>query len=247
MGSARQERRYFNVGMAKKFMQTCWVADAWPSSRGRTSRHRCGRFTTHQTHDEGLAREHLDGQNESDPLIEDLEVTADGVARGAPRARGKERPAASWDRSCHRRRDRVDCAAWARRLLGAPPSWSPSSSRFGDARRNFVLLVEKGTQWNGYRRISSGADTTASSDGQRPAAARRAAPGGRLHEEYGLPVYVLLSTTTRGATTSTGRQAGLDQPRVRERADAFPRPSFSGSRARMPIPTGCHGNVGIQA
>ena len=46
MGKAMQARSFFNVGMAKKFMQTVLVADALCELSGLTSPLRSGRFTT---------------------------------------------------------------------------------------------------------------------------------------------------------------------------------------------------------
>jgi len=78
-----------------------------------------------------------------------------------------------------------------------------------------------------------------SSDGQRPAAARCAAPGARLHEEHGLPVYVLVDNDPWGYYIySVVKQGSINLAFESERM-AIPKAKFIGSRARMPIPTGC--------
>ena len=46
MGKRKQERTFFNVGMAKKFMQTVLVADALAELQRATSPRRCARSTT---------------------------------------------------------------------------------------------------------------------------------------------------------------------------------------------------------
>src|SRR5712691_335161 len=61
LGKRKQARSFFNVGMAKKFMQTVLVADALCELQ------RANLTTSHENT--------LDTQDESDPLIEDLEVT----------------------------------------------------------------------------------------------------------------------------------------------------------------------------
>src|SRR4249920_1504448 len=76
MGRRRQERTFFNVGMAKKFMQTVLVADALAELQRAnltTSLREIYYRTKHTMKDSH--ENTFDAQNESDPLIEDLEVT----------------------------------------------------------------------------------------------------------------------------------------------------------------------------
>jgi len=76
MGRRRQERTFFNVGMAKKFMQTVLVADALAELQRAnltTSLREIYYRTKHTMKDSH--ENTFDNQNESDPLIEDLEVT----------------------------------------------------------------------------------------------------------------------------------------------------------------------------
>src|SRR3972149_5145841 len=76
MGKRKQARTFFNVGMAKKFMQTVLVADALSELQRAdltTSLREIYYRTKHTM--KGSSENTFDGQNESDPLIEDLEVT----------------------------------------------------------------------------------------------------------------------------------------------------------------------------
>src|SRR5688500_7514280 len=76
LGRRKQERTFFNVGMAKKFMQTVLVADALAELQRAdltTSLREIYYRTKHTM--KGSAENTFDNQNESDPLIEDLEVT----------------------------------------------------------------------------------------------------------------------------------------------------------------------------
>src|SRR5213592_1712958 len=76
MGKRKQERTLFNVGMAKKFMQTVLVADALAELQRAnltTSLREIYYRTKHTMKDSH--ENTFDAQNESDPLIEDLEVT----------------------------------------------------------------------------------------------------------------------------------------------------------------------------
>src|SRR5499433_3652571 len=76
MGKRKQARSFFNVGMAKKFMQTVLVADALAELQRAdltTSLREIYYRTKHTIKDSH--ENTFDSQNESDPLIEDLEVT----------------------------------------------------------------------------------------------------------------------------------------------------------------------------
>jgi DNA topoisomerase-6 subunit A len=75
MGKKKQERTFFNVGMARKFMQTMLVADALAELQraGLTTSLReiyyRAKHTIRDSHENTF-----DTQDESDPIIEDLEV-----------------------------------------------------------------------------------------------------------------------------------------------------------------------------
>jgi DNA topoisomerase-6 subunit A len=75
LGARKQARSFFNVGMAKKFMQTVLVADALAELQraNLTTSLREIYYRTKHTM-KGSHENTFDGQNESDPLIEDLEV-----------------------------------------------------------------------------------------------------------------------------------------------------------------------------
>src|SRR4029450_4485183 len=75
MGKRKQARTFFNVGMAKKFMQTVLVAAALAELQraGLTTSLREIYYRTKHTM-RGSHENTFDNQNESDPLIEDLEV-----------------------------------------------------------------------------------------------------------------------------------------------------------------------------
>src|SRR5499426_2418359 len=80
MGDRKQARSFFNVGMAKKFMQTMLVADALSELQRAelTTSLREIYYRTKHT----LKNSHentFDAQDESDPIIEDLEVTLEAL------------------------------------------------------------------------------------------------------------------------------------------------------------------------
>ena len=76
MGRRKQARTFFNVGMAKKFMQTVLVADALAELQRANLTTSLREIYYRTKHTIKNSHENtFDGQNESDPLIEDLEVT----------------------------------------------------------------------------------------------------------------------------------------------------------------------------
>ncbi len=81
MGSKKQARSFFNVGMAKKFMQTVLVADALSELQRAdltTSLREIYYRTKHTIQDSH--ENTFDTQDESDPVIEDLEVSLAALA-----------------------------------------------------------------------------------------------------------------------------------------------------------------------
>src|SRR6266849_2802282 len=76
MGKRKQARSFFNVGMAKKFMQTVLVADALCELQRANLTTSLREIYSRNKHTIKNSHENtLDTQDESDPLIEDLEVT----------------------------------------------------------------------------------------------------------------------------------------------------------------------------
>src|SRR4249920_2268757 len=110
MGRRRQERTFFNVGMAKKFMQTVLVADALAELQRAnltTSLREIYYRTKHTMKDSH--ENTFDAQNESDPLIEDLEVTLSAL-REELHVRAENRGSIVGPLVLTDDGDRVDCA-----------------------------------------------------------------------------------------------------------------------------------------
>src|SRR5512146_2356437 len=80
LGSQRQKRYFFNVSMAKKFMQTFLVSDACKElvESGKTTSIRDLYYVTKHTIGE-TKQNTFEEQDESDPIIEDLEVSVDAL------------------------------------------------------------------------------------------------------------------------------------------------------------------------
>src|SRR5688500_6206539 len=81
LGDRKQSREFFNVSMAKKFMQTFLVASACKShllETGKTTSIRDLFYMTKHTIRKSQENT-FDDQEESDPIIEDLEVSLDAL------------------------------------------------------------------------------------------------------------------------------------------------------------------------
>src|SRR5881409_2251724 len=80
MGKRKQARSFFNVGMAKKFMQTVLVADALCELQRANLTTSLREIYYRTKHTIKNSHENtLDTQDESDPLIEDLEVSLEAL------------------------------------------------------------------------------------------------------------------------------------------------------------------------
>src|SRR5437016_11896683 len=148
MGKRKQERTFFNVGMAKKFMQTVLVADALAELQraNLTTSLREIYYRTKHTM-KGSHENTFDGQNESDPLIEDLEVALAALREElhvrAENAGSVVGPLVLVDDG-----DTVNCARLGKGGYSVPSIVEPDHVQIKKCTADFVLLVEKGTQWN---------------------------------------------------------------------------------------------------
>ena len=247
MGKRKQERTLFNVGMAKKFMQTVLVADALAELQRAnltTSLREIYYRTKHTMKDSH--ENTFDNQNESDPLIEDLEVTLTALREElhvrAENAGSIVGPVVLTDDG-----DRVDCARLGKGGYSVPSIVEPEFIQIRRCTADFVLLVEKGTQWNRlsedkfWRRYNC---VLLTGNGQPPRGVRRLAR--RLHEEHALPVYVLVDNDPWGYYIySVVKQGSINLAFESERM-AIPKAKFIGLSSSDPDTYGLPRNVGIK-
>src|SRR5215510_11467356 len=216
MGSKKQARSFFNVGMAKKFMQTMLVADALSELQRAeltTSLREIYYRTKHTIQDSH--ENTFDTQDESDPIIEDLEVSLVAL-REELHVRAENGGSVVGPLVLGDDGDRVDCAKLGKGGYSVPSIVEPEYVEIRRCTADFVLLVEKGTQWN---RLSEDKFwrthncVLLTGNGQPPRGVRRLAR--RLHEEKHLPVYVLVDndpwgyyiySATPGSRRSPGRR-----------------------------------------
>src|SRR3989475_2186375 len=247
MGRRKQARSFFNVGMAKKFMQTVLVADALAElqrSDLTTSLREIYYRTKHTI--KNSHENTFDGQNESDPLIEDLEVSLETL-REELHVRAENSGTVVGPLVLVDDGDRVDCTRLGKGGYSVPSIVEPEYIQITRCTADFVLLVEKGTQWN---RLSEDKFWRTyncillTGNGQPPRGVRRLAR--RLHEEKKLPVYVMVDNDPWGYYIySVVKQGSINLAFESERM-AIPKAKFIGLSSADPEAYKLPRNVGIK-
>ncbi|MCP9452114.1 MAG: DNA topoisomerase IV subunit A [Nitrospira sp.] len=247
MGDKKQARSFFNIGMAKKFMQTMLVADALAELQRAdltTSLREIYYRTKHTIRDSH--ENTFDTQDESDPIIEDLEVTLSALREElhvrAENAGSIVGPVVFGDDG-----DRVDCSKLGKGGYSVPSIVEPEYLEIRRCTADFVLLVEKGTQWNRlsedkfWRRYNC---ILLTGNGQPPRGVRRLAR--RLHEEQGLPIYVLVDNDPWGYYIYSVVKQGSINLAFESQRMAIPKAKFMGLSSADPERYGLPRNVGIK-
>jgi DNA topoisomerase-6 subunit A len=141
----------------------------------------------------------------------------------------------------------VDCARLGKGGYSVPSIVEPEFIQIRKCTADFVLLVEKGTQWNRlsedkfWRRYNC---VLLTGNGQPPRGVRRLAR--RLHEEHRLPVYVLVDNDPWGYYIySVVKQGSINLAFESERM-AIPEAKFIGLSSADADTYGLPRNVGIK-
>ncbi len=247
MKKATTERSFFNLGMAKKFMQTMLVADALAElqRQGLSSSLREIYYRTKHTMKDSNENT-FDDQDESDPLIEDLEVTLEAL-REELNVRAEAAGAVVGNLVLVDDGDTVDCSRLGKGGYAVPSIVEPEDIRIKKCGADFLLLVEKGTQWN---RLSEDKFwkkhncVLLHGGGQPPRGVRRLAR--RLHDECKLPVFVLVDNDPWGYYIySVVKQGSINLAFESERM-AIPDAKFIGLSSFDPEKHKLPRNVGIK-
>ena len=247
MGKATQGRSFFNLGMAKKFMQTMLVADALAELQRQelsTSLREIYYRTKHTLKDSN--ENSFDDQDESDPIIEDLEVTLTALREelhvSAENRGNMVGPITVVDDG-----DTVDCSKVGKGGYGIPSIVEPSAIQIKKCTADFLLLVEKGTQWNRlaedkfWKRHNC---ILLTGNGQPPRGVRRLAR--RLNDEKKLPVYVLVDNDPWGYYIYSVIKQGSISLAFESQRMAIPDAKFIGLSSFDPETHKLPRNVGIK-
>ncbi len=247
MGKDKQARSFFNVGMAKKFMQTVLVADALSELQRANLTTSLREIYYRTKHTIKNSNENtFDAQSESDPVIEDLEVSLEAL-REDLHVRAENGGSVVGPLVLSDDGDRVDCAKLGKGGYSVPSIVEPEYLQIKKCTADFVLLVEKGTQWNRlsedkfWRRYNC---VLLTGNGQPPRGVRRLAR--RLHEEKQLPVYVLVDNDPWGYYIYSVVKQGSINLAFESQRMAIPKAKFIGLSSADPDRYGLPRNVGIK-
>ncbi|MBL9119405.1 MAG: DNA topoisomerase IV subunit A [Phycisphaerae bacterium] len=233
MGDARQERQLFNLNQAKQFMQTVLHASTIKDliEAEKTSSLR-GVFYKAKHTVAGTKENTFDDQDESDPILEDLEVAL-GSLREELHIFAENRGAMVGNITVVDKGDEIDCRRMGSGGYAMPSIVEPDVIEFKKCEAKFVLHVEKGTVWNRFNEdrfwekhnciLTHGA-------GQPPRGCRRLLQ--RLNQELKLPIICLLDCDPWGHYIYSVIKQGSISLAFESTRLAIPDAKFLGIRAK---------------
>lgn len=199
MGSGTSRRELFNLSQAKAYMQTLLVASGAKRliEQGKTTSLRGLYYMLKHTID-GTREETFDDQDESDAMIEDVEVLLNALREElhlyAKTAGAMVGPIVLIDNG-----DEIDCSRMGSGGYAIPSIVEPDRIQFRNCRAKFVLHVEKDTVWHRFNEDKFWLKhqcILTHGGGQPPRGVRRLLY--RLHNELGLPIYCVLDNDPWG-------------------------------------------------
>jgi len=199
LGDSKQTRNFFNYGQAKRFMQTLLVASKCKEliSIGKTASIRQIYYMSKHSI-KGTNEKTFDDQGESDPIIEDLEVSINAL-REELHVFASNRGNLAGPITLVDAGSTLDCAAMGSAGYAVPSICEPDVVQFKKCRAEFILHVEKDTVWRRFHedRFWEKHNCIVSHGGGQPARGMRRLLR-RMHEELKLPVFVLLDNDPWG-------------------------------------------------
>lgn len=199
MGDGKQSRIFFDMSMAKKFMQTALIAAKCKEliDEGKTSSLR-GLYYAAKHDVAGTKEKTFNDQDESDPIIEDLEVSIDALREElhvfASNRGGMCGPLTLVDDG-----STLDCMRMGSAGYPVPSIVEPDVIQFKKCKARFILHVEKDTVWRRFYedRFHEKHNCIVTHGGGQPARGMRRLLR-RMHDELKLPVYCLLDNDPWG-------------------------------------------------
>lgn len=233
MGDGRSDRELFNLNQAKQFMQTMLHASTIKEliDADKTSSLR-GVFYKAKHTVAGTKENTFDTQDESDPILEDLEVSL-GALREELHIFAENRGAMVGNITLIDKGDEIDCRRMGSGGYAMPSIVEPDIIQFKKCEADFVLHVEKGTVWNRFNEdrfwethncvLTHGA-------GQPPRGCRRLLQ--RLNQELKLPIICLLDCDPWGHYIYSVIKQGSISLAFESSRLAIPEAKFLGIRAK---------------
>ena len=233
MGDGTQERQLFNLNQAKQFMQTMLHASTIKDliEAEKTSSLR-GVFYKAKHTVAGTKENTFDTQDESDPILEDLEVSM-GALREELHIFAENRGSLVGNITIVDKGDEINCRRMGSGGYAIPSIVEPDVIEFRKCEARFVLHVEKGTVWNRFNEdrfweennciLSHGA-------GQPPRGVRRLLH--RFNRELKLPIICVLDCDPWGHYIYSVIKQGSISLAFESSRLAIPEAKFLGIRAK---------------
>jgi DNA topoisomerase VI subunit A len=233
MGDGTAERPLFDLKTAKQFMQTMLHASTIKDliEAQKTSSLR-GVFYKAKHTVAGTKENTFDTQDESDPILEDLEVAL-GALREELHVFAENRGSMVGNITIVDKGDEIDCRRMGSGGYALPSIVEPDIIQFKKCEAKFVLHVEKGTVWNRFNEdrfwetnnciLTHGA-------GQPPRGCRRLLQ--RLNHELKLPIICLLDCDHWGHYIYSVIKQGSISLAFESTRLAIPDAKFLGIRAK---------------
>jgi DNA topoisomerase VI subunit A len=233
LGDKTQSREFFNVSMAKKFMQTFLVAGACKDllESGKTTSIRDLFYMTKHTI-RGHKENTFDDQVESDPIIEDLEVGLDALREElhlfAAKKGSMVGPMVIVDAG-----DEIDLSRMGSGGWSVPSITEDYTIEFKKCEAEYVLLVEKEAVWhrlNEDKFWKKHKCILLTCGGQATRGVRRLLQ--RMNNELKLPLYVLVDNDPWGLYIYSVVKQGSISLAYESMRMAVPKARFLGLRSR---------------
>jgi DNA topoisomerase-6 subunit A len=192
MGGAMQRRSFFNLGMAKKFMQTMLIASGCKELADQRKSTSIRDMYYHTKHTIAGTKENtFDDQSESDPIIEDVEVTLKSL-REELGLFAENRGAMVGPMTIVDNGDTIDLTHMGSGGWAIPSIVEADVIQFRKCTAEYILLIEKGAVWNRFNQDRFWEKKNClivHGQGQPPRGVRRLLY--RMHNELKLPLFVL--------------------------------------------------------
>ena len=193
MGDSTQRRNLFNTAQARKFMQTVLLSKGCKDliEAGKTLSLRGMYYMSLHTIP-GTREKTFEGQEESDGILEDIEVALEALRENL-HLFAKKRGTMVGPITVRDNGDEIDCRRMGTGGYAIPSICEPGVVEFGKCDAKFVLHVEKDTVWSRFnedRFWEKHNCILTEGSGQPPRGVRRLL--WRLHHELKLPIYCLL-------------------------------------------------------
>jgi DNA topoisomerase-6 subunit A len=233
MGDAKQSRELFNLNQAKQFMQTLLHASTIKEfiDAEKTSSLR-GVFYKAKHTVAGTKENTFDDQDESDPILEDLEVTLSSL-REELHIFADNRGAMVGNITVVDKGDAIDCRRMGSGGYAIPSIVEPDIIEFQKCEAEFVLHVEKGTVWNRFNEDRFWEEHNCiltHGGGQPPRGCRRLLQ--RFNQELKLPIICLLDCDPWGHYIYSVIKQGSISLAFESSRLAIPDAKFLGIRAK---------------